>query len=180
LRASWPSCCSPTHAVWRACADGALIPLAEQERHRWNRDDIREGSALIARTLTRATLGPYQIQAAIAAVHDEAVSAEETDWPQILALYRLLERLAPGPMVALNRAVALAMARGPEAGLAVLDELDADERLRDHHRLAAVRAHLLECVGDLAGARQLPSCGTPYHQYPGTALPGVPRRAIGG
>lgn len=137
----------------RVRADGALIPLAEQERHRWNRDDIREGSALIARTLTRATLGPYQIQAAIAAVHDEAVSAEETDWPQILALYRLLERLAPGPMVALNRAVALAMACGPEAGLAVLDELDADERLRDHHRLAAVRAHLLERVGDLAGAR---------------------------
>src|SRR5439155_13563834 len=103
--------------------------------------------------LPRAPLGPYQVQAAIAAVHDEAARAEETDWPQILALYALLERLAPGPMVTLNRAVALAMVHGPRAGLDLLATLEADEYLVRHHRLEAVRAHLLEKAGDTAAAR---------------------------
>ncbi len=108
--------------------------------------------ALITRTLRQAPIGPYQVQAAIAALHDEAAWAEETDWPQILALYALLERLAPGPMVTLNRAVALAMVHGPRAGLDLLATLDADDRLAGHHRLDAVRAHLLEKAGDHAAA----------------------------
>jgi predicted RNA polymerase sigma factor len=124
------------------------VPLAEQDRSRWDRESIDEGRALITRTLARARLGPYQIQAAIAAVHDEAVSAEDTDWPQIVELYRLLEDLAPGPMVALGHAVAVAMVRGPRAGLALLEPLTADDRLSGHHRLHAVRAHLLELAGD--------------------------------
>ncbi|MFI5274701.1 MAG: RNA polymerase sigma factor, partial [Ktedonobacterales bacterium] len=134
---------------------------AEQDRGRWNQAAIQEGVALITRTLARAPLGPYQLQAAIAAIHDEAARAEETDWPQILALYQLLERLAPSPMVTLNHAVALAMVRGPRAGLDLLATLDADERLAGHHRLDAVRAHLLEMAGDRAAARscyQLAAC----------------------
>jgi RNA polymerase sigma factor (sigma-70 family) len=137
----------------RTRPDGALVPLAEQDRDRWDRASIREGVALITDTLRRAPVGPYQLQAAIAAVHDEAARAEDTDWPQVLALYQLLERLAPNPMVTLNHAVALAMVRGPEAGLELLATLDGDERLAGHHRLDAVRAHLLEMAGDLAAAR---------------------------
>ena len=137
----------------RTGPDGALIPLAAQDRTRWNHDAITEGVALITRTLRQAPIGPYQVQAAIAALHDEAARAEETDWPQILALYALLERLAPGPMVTLNRAVALAMVHGPRAGLDLLATLDADDRLAGHHRLDAVRAHLLEQAGDHAAAR---------------------------
>jgi predicted RNA polymerase sigma factor len=134
---------------------GALVPLAEQDRGRWNRDGIREGVALITDALARAPLGPYQLQAAIAAVHDEALRVEETDWPQILALYELLERVAPNPMVTLNRAVALAMVRGPRAGLDLLAALETagDGALAGHHRLEAVRAHLLELAGDRADAR---------------------------
>ena len=98
-------------------------------------------------------IGPYQLQAAIAAIHDEATSAEDTDWPQILALYRLLERMSPNPMVTLNHAVAAAMVDGPAAGLAMLSGLEDDERLGRHHRLDAVRGHLLEMADDLAGAR---------------------------
>ncbi len=98
-------------------------------------------------------IGPYQLQAAIAAVHDEAPTADDTDWPQVLSLYDLLARMAPNPMVALNRAVAVAMVQGPEAGLAALADLDGDERLAQHHRLHAVRAHLHEMVGDLDAAR---------------------------
>ena len=141
------------HAA-RTSADGALVALAEQDRALWRDDLIREGSELIAGTLPRATLGPYQLQAAIAAVHAEAPSSEETDWPQVLALYELLERVAPNPMVTLNRAVAVAMVHGPGAGLRLLATLDDDERVARHHRLASVRAHLLELAGDTVAARE--------------------------
>jgi predicted RNA polymerase sigma factor len=137
----------------RTAPDGGLIPLAEQDRSRWNPESIREGVALITEALARAPIGPYQLQAAIAAVHDEASRAEETDWRQILALYELLARLAPNPMVTLNHAVAVAMVRGPRAGLDLLATLDGDERVAGHHRLDAVRAHLLEMAGDRAAAR---------------------------
>jgi RNA polymerase sigma factor (sigma-70 family) len=137
----------------RTRADGTLIALADQDRSRWNRAYIEEGTALITAALAHATLGPYQLQAAIAAVHDEAPSAQETDWLQILALYELLARVAPNPMVTLNHAVAVAMVDGPRAGLELLATLDADDRLADHHRLDAVRAHLLEMAGDHAAAR---------------------------
>jgi RNA polymerase sigma factor (sigma-70 family) len=132
----------------RTRPDGSLVPLEEQDRSRWDQDAIREGVALITDALARAPIGPYQLQAAIAAVHDEAATAEDTDWRQILGLYDLLERLAPNPMVTLNRAVAVAMVRGPEPALELLDSLDADARMTSHYRLAAVRAHLLEMAGD--------------------------------
>jgi RNA polymerase sigma factor (sigma-70 family) len=132
----------------RTRPDGSLVPLAEQDRSRWDQQSIDEGRALITRTLARARLGPYQLQAAIAAVHGEAARAEDTDWPQIVELYRLLEELAPGPMVTLGHAVAVAMVRGPRAGLALLEPLTADGRLSRHHRLHAVRAGLLELAGD--------------------------------
>jgi RNA polymerase sigma factor (sigma-70 family) len=137
----------------RTGPDGALIPLAEQDRTRWNHAAIEEGVALISATLVRAPLGPYQLQAAIAAVHDEAARAQDTDWPQIVALYRLLERLAPNPVVTLNHAVAVAMVDGPQAGLARLEPLDDDERMVRHHRLHAVRGHLQELAGDDEAAR---------------------------
>jgi predicted RNA polymerase sigma factor len=132
--------------------DGALVPLAEQDRSRWHRPSIEAGVALVERALSRGRVGPYQLQAAIAAVHAEAGRVEETDWPQIVALYGLLERVAPNPVVTLNRAVAIAMARGPRAGLDVLTGLE--DRLAGHHRLDAVRAHLLEMAGELAAARE--------------------------
>ena len=131
---------------------GELIPLAEQDRGLWNAAAIAEGVALVEASLSRGAVGPYQLQAAIAAVHDEAARAEDTDWPQILALYGLLERMADNPMVRLNHAVALAMARGPRVSLERLVELEHDKRLAGHHRLAAVRAHLLEMAGDGAEA----------------------------
>ncbi|MFF5230931.1 RNA polymerase sigma factor [Dactylosporangium sp. NPDC000521] len=137
----------------RALPDGTLVPLAEQDRALWHRPAVAEGVELITRTLPKGPPGPYQLQAAIAAIHDEAGSAADTDWPQILALYQLLERVAPNPMVTLNRAVAVAMVQGPGAGLRLLEALDADERLARHHRLAAVRAHLQEMSGDAAAAR---------------------------
>ena len=133
---------------------GMIVPLAEQRRGLWDRKQIDEGVALLSRTLGTAPLGPYQVQAAIAAVHDEAAAADETDWPQILALYEVLERVSPGPMVTLNRAVALAMVHGPRAGLALLGTLDSDDRMSHTHRLEAVRAHLLEIAGDVAAARE--------------------------
>jgi RNA polymerase sigma factor (sigma-70 family) len=136
----------------RTRPDGSLVPLAEQDRSRWDAERIREGVTLVTGTLQRAPLGPYQLQAAIAAVHDEAVRAEDTDWPQILALYDMLERVAPNPMVTLNRAVAMAMVHGPRAGLELLDGLEGDGQLAGHHRLDAVRAHLLEMAGDRDGA----------------------------
>ncbi|MER7011970.1 sigma-70 family RNA polymerase sigma factor [Saccharopolyspora sp. NPDC000359] len=137
----------------RTGGDGELIPLAEQDRSRWDQALIAEGVELITDTLTRAPLGPYQVQAAIAAVHAEAARAEDTDWPQVLALYELLEKLAPNPVATLSRAVAAAMVHGPDAGLALLEPLSADGRLAKHHRWHAVRAHLLEMAGDLAAAR---------------------------
>jgi RNA polymerase sigma factor (sigma-70 family) len=137
----------------RTRADGMLVPLAEQDRGRWNRESIQEGIALVTDALSRALLGPYQLQAAIAAVHSEAETAEDTDWPQILALYEMLTRIAPNPMVTLNHAVAVAMVDGPKAGLGLLETLDADERIAEHHRLDAVRAHLLEMSGEHEAAR---------------------------
>jgi RNA polymerase sigma factor (sigma-70 family) len=133
---------------------GALVPLDEQDRSRWDAAAIREGVGLITASLSGTAVGPYQLQAAIAAVHDEAARAEDTDWPQIVALYELLMQVQPSPVVTLNHAVAVAMARGPEEGLALLVELDSDGRLAGHHRLPAVRAHLLEMAGDPAGARE--------------------------
>jgi len=131
----------------RVAADGSLIPLAEQDRGRWDRRAIEEGVALVSASLSAAPVGPYQLQAAIAAVHDEAPSAEATDWRQILGLYELLAKVAPGPMVTLNRIVALAMVRGPEAGLEELSRAEAEPALSGHHRVEAVRAHLLEQAG---------------------------------
>jgi RNA polymerase sigma factor (sigma-70 family) len=144
-----------THArrAARTAPDGALIPLSDQDRSLWDRSAIAEGIALVADALHSETLGPYQLQAAIAALHDEAPRAADTDWAQVLALYELLERVAPNPMVTLNRAVALAMVRGPEAGLALLATLAQDGRVSGNHRLHAVRGHLLELTGDLEQAR---------------------------
>jgi len=136
----------------RSRPDGSLVPLAEQDRGRWNQALIQEGLALVGDALSRTALGPYQLQAAIAAVHAEAARAEDTDWRQVLALYELLERMSPNPMVTLNRAVAVAMVQGPQAGLDLLRTLD-DDCIAEHHRLHAVRAHLLEMAGDRAAAR---------------------------
>jgi RNA polymerase sigma factor (sigma-70 family) len=137
----------------RTRADGALVPLAEQDRSRWDKPFIFEGIKLVTGALAAAPLGPYQVQAAIAAVHAEAASAADTDWAQVAALYEVLERLAPGPMVTLNHAVAEAMAHGPQAGLDLLAGLDDVGQLAGHHRLDAVRAHLLELAGQPEAAR---------------------------
>ncbi len=138
----------------RSGADGSIVPLDEQDRRRWDRSAIAEGLALVTRTLGAGPVGPYQVQAAIAALHDEAPSADATDWPQILALYEVLEQVAPGPVVRLGRAVALARVHGPAAGLALVGTLDDDARMAHSHRLDAVRAHLLEEAGDLDAARE--------------------------
>jgi RNA polymerase sigma factor (sigma-70 family) len=138
----------------RTRPDGSLVPLAEQDRTKWNHRAIAEGIKLITETLPRGRIGPYQLQAAIAAIHDEAAEAKDTDWPQILALYDLLEQIAPSPTVTLNRAVAVAMVQGPQAGLELLRTLESDDRLTGQHRLYAVRGHLLEMAGDLSGARE--------------------------
>lgn len=137
----------------RTDSDGFLVPLAEQRRDLWDQTLIQEGVSILTRTLGRGPVGPYQLQAAIAAVHDEAPTADETDWPQILALYETLERVAPSSVVTLNRAVATAMVHGPRAGLALLGTIDDDERMAHTHRLEAVRAHLLERAGDVDAAR---------------------------
>lgn len=138
----------------RTTASGELVPLGEQDRSLWNADEIAEGVALITETLPRGMTGPYQLQAAIAAIHDEAPSAEETDWPQIKALYELLLQMSDNPMVALNHAVAVAMADGPTAGLRLLDRLAGDKQLAEDHRLYSVRAHLLDMSGDTTAARE--------------------------
>jgi RNA polymerase sigma factor (sigma-70 family) len=138
----------------RTRLDGALIPLAEQDRRRWDKAAIAEGVGIIEATLPVAKPGPYQLQAAIAAVHDEAADVTSTDWRQILALYDVLAALAPGPMVALNRTVAVAMVHGPAAALAELNDAAADPALSGHHRVDAVRAHLLDELGDQEGARE--------------------------
>lgn len=129
-----------------------LIPLARQDRARWDKQQIAEGVALLSAALPKGSVGPYQLQAAIAAVHDEAARAEDTDWPQILALYDLLRHMSDNPMVMLSHAIAAAMVHGPRKGLELLDHLDDDSRLKDHHRLDAVRGHLLEMAGDLESA----------------------------
>jgi RNA polymerase sigma factor (sigma-70 family) len=131
---------------------GELVPLAEQDRARWDADAVAEGVALLTGALPRGPVGPYQVQAAIAALHDEAPTVEETDWPQILALYEVLERLSANPVVTLNRAVAVAVVHGPAAGLDILDALEAEGRLAADHHLPAARAHLLCLAGDLHGA----------------------------
>ncbi|WP_116206880.1 RNA polymerase sigma factor [Amycolatopsis circi] len=138
----------------RTGPDGALTPLAEQDRRQWTVPLIVEGLELVNRVLGRGPVGPYQVQAAIAALHDQATGTDSTDWAQILELYGLLEQLAPGPVTTLNRAIAVAMVHGPEKALALLATLEDDARLRQGHRLDAVRAHLLELSGDTAGAHE--------------------------
>ena len=132
----------------RTGPNGELIPLAQQIRARWDRQQIAEGIALLSTAMPKGAVGPYQLQAAIAAVHDEAASAEDTDWQQILALYELLKRMSDNPMIVLNHAIAAAMVHGPRKGLELLGPLDSDTRLTERHRLEAVRAHLLEMAGD--------------------------------
>jgi len=136
----------------RTGSDGALIPLAEQDRTRWVPELIAEGVALVSEVLPRGAVGAYQLQAAIAAVHDSAPAMEATDWPEVLGLYELLEVVAPNPMTTLSRAVALAMVRGPRAGLALVAALESDDRMAGHHRLLATRAHLRELAGEHAAA----------------------------
>ncbi|WP_035844075.1 RNA polymerase sigma factor [Kitasatospora azatica] len=145
-----------THArrETRTTATGDLVPLDEQDRTRWDGRLIDEGLTLARASLAGPALGPYQLQAAIAATHADAATTEETNWPQVHALYLILERIAPNPMVTLNRAIALAETEGPSAGLALLATLDGDERMAGHHRLLSVRAHLLERTDDLAGAHE--------------------------
>jgi predicted RNA polymerase sigma factor len=138
----------------RTDVDGLPVPLDEQDRTKWNAPQIAEGVALLTSTLGAHPVGPYQLQAAIAAVHDAASTPQETDWPQVLALYGVLEQVSPGPVVRLNRAVALAMVAGPRAGLALLATLDEDERMAHYHRVEAVRAHLLERSGEPTEARE--------------------------
>jgi len=136
----------------RAKSDGSAVPIAEQDRTLWSQALIEEGTDLVTDAMSRSRLGPYQVQAAIAALHDEPPRAQDTDWRQILALYAVLERLDESPMVTLNKAVATAMVAGPQAGLNLLAQLDDDERIARHHRLAAVRGHLLEMAGRLPEA----------------------------
>jgi RNA polymerase sigma factor (sigma-70 family) len=132
----------------RTGPDEELIPLNRQDRTLWDRAEISEGIELMTDALSKGSIGLYQLQAAIAAVHDEAAQVEDTDWPQILALYELLKGVSPSPMVTLNHAIATAMVQGPSKGLELLKTLDSDGRLAEHHRLDAVRAHLLEMLGD--------------------------------
>jgi predicted RNA polymerase sigma factor len=136
----------------RTGTGGELIPLDRQNRTLWKQVEINEGAALLKIAISRGAVGTYQLQAAIAALHDEASRAEETDWPQILALYELMKRISDNPMVALNHAIAAAMVHGPTKGLELLRALDADERIARHHRLDAARAHLFEMAGDYKAA----------------------------
>jgi predicted RNA polymerase sigma factor len=136
----------------RTGPSGELVPLPEQDRTRWDRALVAEGAAMLAAAIGRGAVGEYQLQASIAAVHDRAARAEDTDWPQILALYELLDRMTGNPVVTLNRAVAAAMVHGPEAGLTLLAHVE--ERLSGQHRLDAVRAHLLEMAGDTTAAAE--------------------------
>ncbi|WP_134663800.1 MULTISPECIES: RNA polymerase sigma factor [unclassified Amycolatopsis] len=143
-----------THArrTARTTPSGDLVPLADQDRTTWDRAMLDEGTELAKASLAGSELGPYQLQAAIAATHADAATADETNWRQVHALYLILERIAPNPVVTLNRAIALAETEGPRAGLALLSTLDSEERIARHHRLLSVRAHLLEKAGDLPGA----------------------------
>lgn len=136
----------------RTGSRGELVPLAEQNRRLWDRQAIAEGTELLTVALSKGSVGPYQLQAAVAALHDEAETADATDWAQIFALYGLLRRMSDNPMVIVNQAVAAAMVYGAQAGLNMLESLDADKRIAEHHRLAAVRAHLYERMGDVSAS----------------------------
>jgi RNA polymerase sigma factor (sigma-70 family) len=138
----------------RVAHDGELVSLEDQDRTLWNKEWIAEGIELATWALTRKPAGSYQLQAAIAAVYDEAPTPADTDWPQVLALYELLNRVAPNPMATLSRSLALAMVHGPQAALELLATLDNDERISEHHRLYAVRGHLLELAGDQTAAER--------------------------
>ena len=153
----------------RTSPDGELIPLSKQDRTVWDQAEISEGVALATSALSKGAIGPYQLQAAIAAVHDEAARSEDTDWPQILALYDLLKRMSDNPMVALNYAVAAAMVFGPAKGLALIEELAAEGRLAGHHRLDAARAHLEEMAGNFKAA-------TDHYRIAASRTTSVPER----
>lgn len=153
----------------RTSPDGELIPLSKQDRTVWDQAEISEGVALVTSALSKGAIGPYQLQAAIAAVHDEAARSEDTDWPQILALYDLLKRMSDNPMVALNYAVAAAMVFGPAKGLALIEELAAEGRLAGHHRLDAARAHLEEMAGNFKAA-------TDHYRIAASRTTSVPER----
>ena len=153
----------------RSGPGGELIPLNEQDRSLWSRDAIAEGTALLTAALHKGSAGSYTLQAAIAAVHDEAPRAEDTDWPQILALYDLLKRMSDNPMVLLNHAVAAAMVHGPKRGLDLLNALDKDPRIASHHRLDAVRAHLFELAGD-------PKAAIAHYQAAARKTASIPER----
>jgi predicted RNA polymerase sigma factor len=153
----------------RAGLDGELVPMAEQDRTLWNRAYISEGVELVSQALRRGSPGPYQIQAAIAAVHDEAPSMEATDWQEIVALYEVLLRASANPVVELNHAVAVGMAHGPQAGLDLIGKLQNDSRLAEDYRLHTVRAHLQEMAGDVERARD-------SYMAAADRAPNVPRR----
>jgi RNA polymerase sigma factor (sigma-70 family) len=153
----------------RTGPNGEIVPLDEQDRSLWNKEAIAEGVRLVTDAMTRGAVGSYLLQAAIAAVHDEAARAEDTDWPQIVALYRVLMRMSDNPMVALNHAVAVAMARGATEGLTLLEKLDHDPRIKDHYRLDAVRAHLLERSGKITAA-------LPYYEAAAEKTASIPER----
>ena len=153
----------------RTGPDGELIPLAQQNRTLWDRQQIAEGIALLSTVLPKGSVGPYQLQAAIAAVHDEAARAEDTDWSQILALYDLLKRMSDNPMILLNHAIAAAMVHGPRKGLELLGALDTDPRLAERHRLEAVRAHLLEMAGEHEAAIR-------HYRSAASRAPSIPER----
>jgi predicted RNA polymerase sigma factor len=153
----------------RTGPNGEIVPLDDQDRALWNKEAIAEGVRLVTHAMTRGAVGSYLLQAAIAAVHDEAARAEDTDWPQIVALYSVLIRMSDNPMVALNHAAAVAMAQGPADGLALLEKLDRDPRIKDHYRLDAVRAHLLERSGKVAAA-------LPYYEAAAEKTASIPER----
>jgi predicted RNA polymerase sigma factor len=153
----------------RSGPDGEIVPLDEQDRSLWNKEAIVEGVELVTDAMTRGAVGSYLLQAAIAAVHDEAARAEDTDWQQIVALYSVLMCMSDNPMVVLNHAVAVAMAQGPGRGLALLEKLDRDPRIKDHYRLDAVRAHLLERSGKITAA-------LPYYEVAAGKTASIPER----
>jgi predicted RNA polymerase sigma factor len=153
----------------RSGPNGEIVPLDEQDRSLWNKEAIAEGVQLVKGAMSRGRVGSYLLQAAIAAVHDEAACADDTDWLEIVALYGALMRMSDNPMVALNHAVAVAMARGPAEGLALLETLDRDPRVKDHYRLDAVRAHLLERSGDITAA-------LPYYEAAAAKTASIPER----
>jgi RNA polymerase sigma factor (sigma-70 family) len=153
----------------RTGPNGEIVPLDEQDRSLWNKEAIAEGVRLVTEAMTSGAVGSYLLQAAIAALHDEAARVEDTDWPQIVALYSVLMRMSDNPMIALNHAVAIAMARGPAEGLALLEKLDCDPRIKDHYRLDAVRAHLLERSGKVAAA-------LPYYEAAAEKTASTPER----